>query len=107
VIDFGDLTLGPMVNDLAVAASRHANPNDPLPDILAVTSGYKSALALEVEEAKALFDLICLRFAMRLTIWAGRATSVGETLSREIEEPEVKALAALLKPNARESISGT
>ena len=105
VIDFGDLTAGPLVNDLAVAASRHSSPDDPLPDISAVCSGYLSATRLRPEEANALFDLICLRFAMRLAIWARKAAASGAELSPEIEDPEVKALSVLLGSDARQRIS--
>jgi Ser/Thr protein kinase RdoA (MazF antagonist) len=106
VIDFGDLTIGPLINDLAVAASRHASPDDPLPGISAVCSGYISAIRLWPEEANALFDLICLRFAMRLTIWAASAAARGSELNPEIEGPEVKALSALFESSAQQRISG-
>jgi hydroxylysine kinase len=103
VIDFNDLMVGPLINDLAVAASRHSNPDDPLPGISAICAGFGSSLRLRPNEASVLFDLICLRFAMRLTVWANRAAANGKQLSPEIEGPEIKALSVLLTSEARES----
>lgn len=105
VIDFGDLTFGPLVNDLAVAAARHCIPEDPLPGILALCSGYGSKARLLPEEADALFDLICLRAAMRIAYWASQAARLGERLGAEIEEPAAATLAFLLETDAREHVS--
>ena len=104
VIDFGDLTSGPLVHELAVAASRHCSPDNPLPGILRLCSGYTSVIPLQPAEAHALFDLICLRPAMRMAFWAGEAAKAGELLTPEIESPEASILANLLGTDARRHI---
>lgn len=104
VIDFGDLTFGPRVNDLAIAAASHCAPADPVPGILAVCSGYTLVTRLLPEETDAIFDLICLRDAMRLSFWAGQAAEAGQRLSPAIEEPATMKLAMLLETDARERV---
>jgi Ser/Thr protein kinase RdoA (MazF antagonist) len=104
VIDFGDLTCGPLAHELAVAASRHCAPDDPVPGILWFCSGYASAIPLQPAEARALFDLICLRPAMRMAFWAGEAAKAGGLLTPEIEFPEASILANLLDTDARRHI---
>lgn len=102
VIDFGDLTFGPRVNDLAIAAASHCAR--PVPGILAVCSGYTSVTRLLREETDAIFDLICLRDAVRLSFWAGQAAEAGQRLSPAIEEPATMKLAMLLETDARERV---
>jgi hydroxylysine kinase len=76
VIDFGDITMAPRVNDLAVALSYRL-PHDPLrattPDWLA---GYESISPLSDAERDLLPRLIRARMAMTITIasWRARRT---------------------------------
>lgn len=105
VIDFGDLTVGPLINDLAVAAASHADPEDPVPGILAVSAGFTSALTLLREEAQLLFHLIALRPAMRLAVWSARAADTAQPLSPSIEQPCTAMLRALMETDARTRIT--
>ncbi|GAN81829.1 phosphotransferase [Acidocella aminolytica] len=76
VIDFGDITVAPRVNDLAVALSYrlpHASLRATIPDWLA---GYESISPLSDAEQDLLPRLIRARMAMTITIasWRARRT---------------------------------
>lgn len=76
VIDFGDITLAPRVNDLAVALSYrlpHPALRATVPDWLA---GYESISPLSAEERRLLPHLIRARMAMTIAIasWRARRT---------------------------------
>jgi hydroxylysine kinase len=102
VIDFGDMTSGPVIQDLAVAASRHCNPHDPVPRILDICAGYATVTPIRQEEAAVLFDLICLRSAVRVIHWTHEAAKTGQSLDADIEANEIALLRNLLNSSARE-----
>jgi hydroxylysine kinase len=76
VLDFGDLTRAPLVQELGVTASYHLSFDDgadlfaPLAPLLA---GYEAVRPLTEPEALVLFDLIAARLALRGLIPAWRA----------------------------------
>jgi hydroxylysine kinase len=94
VLDFGDLTRAPLVQELGVTASYHLGFDDgadlfaPLTPLLA---GYEAVRALTEPEALVLFDLIATRLAWRAALYpenrdylmrnAGRAWQVMERVA--------------------------
>jgi hydroxylysine kinase len=76
VLDFGDMTRAPLVQELGVTASYHLDREDgadlfaPLAPLLA---GYGAVRPLTEPEASVLFDLIATRLALRGLIPAWRA----------------------------------
>lgn len=74
ILDFGDMVLSPLVNDLAVAASYHLSTSaDPLVGAAPLIAGYHATVPLLPEELDVLFDLIAARLAIRVTIAGWRA----------------------------------
>ena len=76
VLDFGDMTRAPLVQELGVTASYHLDREHgadlfaPVADLLA---GYQAVRPLTEPEASVLFDLIATRLALRGLIPAWRA----------------------------------
>jgi hydroxylysine kinase len=74
LIDFDDLTVSQVINDLAVAAAGHiADDSDPLTPALEVARGYHSISPLEPSELALLPALMTVRLAMYLVIGNWRA----------------------------------
>jgi Ser/Thr protein kinase RdoA (MazF antagonist) len=73
VIDFGDMVLGPLVMEPAVAAADiWFDKSDPLGAVAAVIAGFHSVLPLTDEEFGLLFDLLLARNAVSVVICARR-----------------------------------
>lgn len=65
LIDFGDMVHGPLILDLANAASDFLSPDQKVEEtITALVKGYHSVIPLEETEADALVDLIQVRLLM-------------------------------------------
>lgn len=74
IIDFGDMVLTPLVNDLAVAASYHVRQGGhPLDGIAEMVGAYHAVAPLLPLEVDLLFDLIAARFATTVVITHWRA----------------------------------
>jgi 4-aminobutyrate aminotransferase-like enzyme/Ser/Thr protein kinase RdoA (MazF antagonist) len=81
IIDFGDLVQAPLIADLAVLlAYQVVGHDDPLAVAAPMVSAYHRVRPLEAAEVDILFDLICLRLAMSVTICAWRATEHPENV---------------------------
>ncbi|KQT52503.1 MULTISPECIES: phosphotransferase [unclassified Aureimonas] len=74
IIDFGDMVFGPMIADLAVAASYHLWSEDGLEKLASMLRGFCHVRPLEAAEIEALPVLIAARLAMTLIITEWRAT---------------------------------
>lgn len=75
IIDFGDMHVGPVVCDLAIAATYAlADADDPVAAASAVIAGYHAILPLSDDEIALLFPLICTRLAVSVVNSAWRAT---------------------------------
>ena len=73
VLDFGDMVRTARVCDLAVAASYHANPADPLGTLAEVIGGWHSALPLLAGEEALVLDLVQLRMVTTIVLSNWRA----------------------------------
>jgi hydroxylysine kinase len=73
IIDFGDIVAGPLINDLAIAASYYVDGADPLSALEEVVGAYNRVVVLQREEVDLLFDLIGARLAMAVAITEWRA----------------------------------
>ncbi len=74
ILDFGDMTLAPLVCDLAIAASYHLGPGTGGFDlVVACVAGYHGVRPLCVEELAVLPVLIAGRLAMTVAITEWRA----------------------------------
>ncbi|HET9065532.1 MAG TPA: aminotransferase class III-fold pyridoxal phosphate-dependent enzyme [Gemmatimonadales bacterium] len=74
MIDFGDLTFGRQVNELAVVlAYALMDVDDLAASACEVIAGYVSAFSLEVRELEVLFDLVAMRLASSVCISSHRA----------------------------------
>lgn len=78
ILDFGDMTVAPVVGELAVAACYHiASQPDPLEGLAASVQGYADALPLTDLEIDLLPDFIAARLAMTVLITEWRAGRAG------------------------------
>jgi len=75
-IDFGDLIHAPLVCDLAVPISELTlGTADPIASTAEITVGYHAVTALSDEELRLVFDIVCARCAMGITIASWRASN--------------------------------
>lgn len=71
VIDFGDIVHGPLVSDLAVAATyAMLGRGDPISTAAGVVRGYDAVLPLEDSELDVLYELIRARLCMSVALSA-------------------------------------
>jgi len=74
-IDFGDLIHAPLVCDLAVPiAELSLEASDPIAAAAEITAGYHTVTALSDQELRLVFDIVCARCAMGITIASWRAS---------------------------------
>lgn len=74
IIDFGDMVLTPLVNDLAIATAYHVcAEGHPLDGIAEMVGAYNEVTPLLPLEIDLLFDLIAARFATTVVITHWRA----------------------------------
>lgn len=73
IIDFGDLTVAPVVNDVAIAASQLWDPDDPFETAADVVFGYTRVDPLTEDEFELFHDLVVARIVWRLIISEWRA----------------------------------
>jgi hydroxylysine kinase len=74
-IDFGDLIHAPLVCDLATPISELIlATDDPIASAAEITAGYHSVTALSDEELRVIFDIVCARCAMGITIASWRVS---------------------------------
>ncbi len=73
VLDFGDMMRTAMVSELAISAAymlmRHP---DPIDGLMVMTSAYHAVCPLTEGEVAVLFDMICMRLAISVTVSAIR-----------------------------------
>ncbi len=74
IIDFGDMVLAPIVNDVAVAASYHLSSQSWMDNLCALVKGYDAITPLQDEEFSALPLLIKARLALTVMITEWRST---------------------------------
>ncbi|MEE8332009.1 MAG: aminotransferase class III-fold pyridoxal phosphate-dependent enzyme [Acidimicrobiia bacterium] len=75
VVDFGDITHGPRIADLAITASyRLSGEADPAAVLSDVAAGFAAAATLAAEEVDVLPDLVAARLCQTIVIstWRGR-----------------------------------
>ncbi len=69
VIDFGDLVRSPLIQDVATACAYQATlPQNPLPAILDVLSGFHSVTRLQIDELSLVLDFIAARQALTILV---------------------------------------
>lgn len=97
LIDFGDMSYGRQINELAIALAYAAlDKSDPLEAMVLVTRGYASAFTLEPAEVAVLFDLVLLRLAQSLCISSHRARETEDNAYLAISQAPVQRLLAAL-----------
>ncbi len=75
IIDFGDMTHTPLINDLATTiAPMLLEQTDPVGVAAEIVAGYHELVPLEEAELRILYDLIAARLAMLNVIASWRAT---------------------------------
>lgn len=75
VIDFGDMVVTQVVNDVAVAASvQLGDGDDPIAPAIDVIRGYHEVVPLAEHELELLYDLIRTRTAMHIVITEWRSS---------------------------------
>ncbi|HUF39343.1 MAG TPA: aminotransferase class III-fold pyridoxal phosphate-dependent enzyme [Anaerolineales bacterium] len=98
LLDFGDMIFGPLVCELAVAASSclaDDRSDDPLAALCDVAAGYDRVLPLEPDEIDLLYDLVLARHAQTIAITALRlALYPDDAPHADLEEGVVESLAA-------------
>ncbi len=78
VIDFGDIVHGPMIFEVAIAASYLRAEEDPLALVAPFVAGFDKVTTLAADEFKLLFDLVRTRLAATITIEHWRRAIRGE-----------------------------
>ncbi|MCP2039614.1 Ser/Thr protein kinase RdoA (MazF antagonist) [Neisseria sp. HSC-16F19] len=79
VLDFGDLSYGPRILELAIAASYAMDENQaPQPALARLVAGYQSILPLNAQETALLPHLILARWLQRIIISEWRAAQFPE-----------------------------
>ncbi|MCH7821081.1 MAG: phosphotransferase [Proteobacteria bacterium] len=78
VIDFGDIVHGPMIFEVAIAASYLRVKEDPPALIAPFVAGFDKVTTLEAVELELLFDLVRTRLAASITIEHWRRAIRGE-----------------------------
>jgi len=74
IIDFGDMVLAPLINEVGVAASYHVDDSDdPLALVAEFLAAYHQVVPLDSAELEILYDLIVGRLVMTLVITESRA----------------------------------
>ena len=74
ILDFGDMVMAPLVNEVAVAASYElSTPDAPLSRIAEFVSAYHAVLPLERQELDVVHDLIATRMVATISITEWRA----------------------------------
>jgi 4-aminobutyrate aminotransferase-like enzyme/Ser/Thr protein kinase RdoA (MazF antagonist) len=97
LIDFGDVSFGRQINELAIALAYAAlDKDDPLATMELVTRGYTGVFPLEAAEVDVLFDLIMLRLAQSICISSHRSKDFADNAYLTISQaPAQRLLAAL------------
>jgi len=75
LLDFGDMVFGPLVNEVAVAASSCLADDpgeDPIQAVCDVAAGYDRVNPLEADEVDLLYDLVLARHAQTIAVVALR-----------------------------------
>jgi len=77
LIDFGDMMHGPLILELAIAASDAVMETDrPIEAVAELIAGYHAQLPLTAPELAQLFDLIQARQTLALAVLASRRTQI-------------------------------
>ncbi len=97
LIDFGDLIFGTLAAEVALASmSAMQAPQDSLPAFCNVTAGFDEILPLNEDEIDLIYDLISIRHAMIVAIFATRiAHGQGDDELEEAQSDYVQRLAVL------------
>lgn len=106
ILDFGDMVRTARVCDLAVAASYHADPADPLATLCDVIGGWHSVLPLLEREEALVLDLVAMRMVTTIVLSNWRAARQPEHAAYFLRNLPVsragfEALAALDRGAAR------
>ena len=79
ILDFGDMVMTPLINDLAIAASYQlALEDNPLSEAGDLIAAYHAVYPLEIQEIDLLYDLIGARLATTAAITSWRAARYPE-----------------------------
>ncbi|MEZ4659825.1 MAG: aminotransferase class III-fold pyridoxal phosphate-dependent enzyme [Caldilineaceae bacterium] len=98
IIDFGDMVRSYTVIDLAVtAAYAILDKPDPLAAAVEMTQGYHAAYPLTEAEVSVLWDLICMRLALSVSLCAYQQTLEPDNEYLRISEKPAWAMLARLR----------
>jgi Ser/Thr protein kinase RdoA (MazF antagonist) len=100
ILDFGDMTYGPRLAELAVAATYAArNSPDPQSALVDVAAGWAAVLPLTPQERIGLLPAVISRLATNVTVWASRRSGPRAQYARDRMAGADETLAALLRTN--------
>lgn len=110
ILDFGDMVRTARVCDLAVAASYHADPANPLATLSDVIGGWHSVLPLLEGEEALVLDLVALRMVTTIVLSNWRAARQPEhsgyfLRNLPVSRAGFEALAALDQEAARARVA--
>jgi len=105
ILDFGDMLYAPRVVEVATASAYAIlDEENPLEAAAQVIAGYHSVLALTVTELSLLYDLICARLALSVSISSERIQSDPDNEYNQISaKPAWDALSKLLAVNPEDA----
>ncbi|HET7012684.1 MAG TPA: phosphotransferase [Streptosporangiaceae bacterium] len=97
ILDFGDMTYGPRLAELAVAATYGArNSADPEPALLDVAAGWAAVCPVTSPESLGLLPAVISRLATNVTVWASRMSGPRAQYARNRMAGADETLDALL-----------
>jgi hydroxylysine kinase len=98
ILDFGDMTYGPRLAELAVAATYGArNSPDPRSALLDVAAGWAAVGPITSDETLGLLPAVISRLATNVTVWASRMSGPRAQYARDRMAGADETLDALLR----------
>jgi hydroxylysine kinase len=105
ILDFGDMTYGPRLAELAVAATYAArNSADPQSALVDVAAGWATVCPLTPEERIGLLPAVISRLATNVTVWASRMSGPRAQYARDRMAGADETLEALLRTDPANSL---
>ena len=96
LIDFGDISHGSMINELAIAiAYTMLSAHDPLADAAQIVAGFDSVFPIEDREFEVLFPLAMMRLCISLTMAAKQSSEASDPYLTISSQPARRLLSRM------------